>query len=271
MNYVSLDGLNDAKKKINYLMQMKYNDPTTEYNETTDTQADEMFQKVISAVKSGGEMLFQLITFVAREKVTKTRVIGQEPVEYEIPQYTSTGKPKMNKGRFVYNTETVMEDIKEDYVEAGLPYYRSTNVYINFHQVLLKLVNLLKSTNVSLQNLINNIGYVEPENMSLFKESMSDFRTAYQQYNEFMRSDDSLAIKKHSESNTPEADNLKRNNELMNKEVVKLYEFDKKIDASYNYRSTNVQLKRSPIDMVENIKSNNDAVNDVVDESDDEF
>lgn len=66
MNYVSLDALNEAKKRINYLMKVKYNDPVTEYNETDDTNADEVFQKVISGVKSGSEILYQLVSLVSK-------------------------------------------------------------------------------------------------------------------------------------------------------------------------------------------------------------
>lgn len=233
---VSLDSLNEAKKKINYLLQMKYNDETMEYVETDDQDADTTFQKVISGVEKASELVFQLITFVAREKkVEKTS--RKEPMIDEntgLPLVDSRGRPKM-------------KTVEEEHVSVGRPYYRNTSTYLNFHQNLVKLLNTLKPINLTLQNLTPNFGYIEPENMSLYKDHMAELRVAYEQYNTLVQNNGYLKISKTGigSSNTPEEDNLILFNSNVANEMAKLYQHDQIINSTYNYRNANVVMKRS--------------------------
>lgn len=207
MNYVSLDALNDAKKRINYLMKVKYNDPSTEYVETDDTDADTIFQSVITGVKTGSDLFYQILTLIARSN-------------------------------------------------TGVLYFRSGATFISFQQILLKLRNLLQTINKTIYNLNNKFGYVEPDNMAQFRENMLIFRDASDKYIGFTRGD-RLNIKKQKDTYEQEEANIEEFNKNILDESRILKENSDKIDATYNFRSSNVQQKRSAPIVFDNTPSNN--------------
>jgi hypothetical protein len=67
MNYVDYDDLNNAKKKILFLLKTKYTDPNTEYVETDDTNTDAIFTSVVNGFIKTNDIMTQLISLVAIE------------------------------------------------------------------------------------------------------------------------------------------------------------------------------------------------------------
>lgn len=213
MNYIPLDELNEAKKKIMYLMKTKFSDPLTEYVESDDTDADNTFQKVISGVKSSSEVFFQLISFVAK---------------------------KDGAGDTIY--------------------YKNITSHINFQQQVIKLVHLLQSVNQTIDSLNNNFGYVEPHNMTEFKDNMNDFNEIYRRFKKIAILNDKFNITPLNMKETGAAiNNLNVYVSKLTDEVDKLQKNETKITSTYNYKSSNVQLKRSaPINFSSNVEPDED-------------
>ena len=61
--------INNAQKKILFLLQTKFKDPNTEYVETDDSDADQSFSLIVTGIDKSYQLVMQLITMISREKI----------------------------------------------------------------------------------------------------------------------------------------------------------------------------------------------------------
>jgi hypothetical protein len=229
MNYIDYDDLNNAKKKILFLLNTKYKDPNTDYVETDDTDADGVFSRVVNALKSSKALALELIALTNREKdSTATRSI-------KVPRLDTSGLQRTDK-----NGKNLFDNVTETYDVEGRYYHRSGGSYTNYYQNSIKLQSNLKNMNNELKSIINNIGYVEPENMTTYKEVYDEFMNKLKQLLTYG------TLVKFANTTDEQVKNLNEIYTSITNESRTLYEYDNQIKSTYNYKNTNKERKRNP-------------------------
>ena len=133
MNFVELDSLNNAKAKVNYLLQMKYKNTVQFSNndETINTTVPEQFSEVLNYINNMRQYLIQMTELVNIAKSSNAQ-----------------------------------------------HYFRNIGSYTNFLKIYLTFSNAMVEVNRILNDIINNIGYVKPENMRLFLDEYVQYRAS---------------------------------------------------------------------------------------------
>ena len=236
MNYENYDDLNNAKKRILSLMQTKYGEEGEGYQESDDTDADSKMNDIINQLDNATSFSFQMIPFIKKQLDRIENVmVGQEP------RLTKKGQPyRNNKGEIQY------DDVYDDVTIKGASYYRNTNSLLAFNQQALSLSNSLTAVNRIFIKLINDIGYVEPPTMDLYRKSYNKFNSVFDQLLDIAVRDNQLkVIMKDGEQNEHDRNNLINEfNNAMN-EQVELEKFNDVINHNYNYKSKTVSVRKT--------------------------
>jgi hypothetical protein len=229
MNYIDYDDLNNAKKKILFLLKTKYSDPNTEYVETDDTDADSVFLRIVNALKSSKDLVLELTALLNREKDSTVSTSTQ------VPRMNKNGLPKTDRsGNTVFDTVTTTQNVE------GKLYHRSNGTYTTYYQISIKLQSNLKNMNHELKSIINHIGYVEPENMITYKEVYEEFMKKLLQ----LLSNNN--IKKFANTTNEQVANLNEIYTSITNESKTLNDYNNSITSTYNYKNVNKESKRNP-------------------------
>ncbi len=218
MNYETYEDLNKAKKKILYLMKLKYSSvDANELNDDTskNNTVESVFTKILRDMESINTKLYQMATFVG------------------VNESSSRVKSKV---------------------------FRSTNAYYNFNQFSIEIGNSLYDINKDLETIINDIGYVEPEDIQIF----FDLKTKMNENHIYLSSliysaRGNFRIILNITNNVDEKENMVNLLTKIETEIIKLSEYEQTIRETYNYKSAN-----KPI-------NNPKFVNDKIEEKDNKF
>ena len=122
------------------------------------------------------------------------------------------------------------------------PFFRNATTYMNFNTISLSLYNSLVSINKNFKNIINNIGFVEPDDMNTYKET---FTNLIDYYNKLILANTfrgQLHFKIHdTTAEPPDLRTLYDRFNSMNNEIQEIKSHNNKIDQTYNYKSANVK------------------------------
>jgi hypothetical protein len=229
MNYVDYDDLNNAKKKILFLLKTKYTDPNTEYVETDDTNTDATFMSVVNGITKSKVLVLELTALLNREKDSTVTTTEQ------VQRMNKTGLPRIDKhGNFVYDTVTTAHNVE------GKLYHRTNGTYTTYYQNSIRLQSNLKNMNNELKSIINHIGYVEPENMRTYKEVYEEFM------NKLLQLLANNNVKKLANTTNEQVANLNEIYASITKESKTLNGYNNNINSTYNYKNTNKEGKRNP-------------------------
>ena len=153
---------------------------------------------------------------------------------------------KKSNGKFVTEQVEVTPAVPEHYTD-GNTYFRSTNLYVNFNQLSLNLESNLKNINRLFSKLIDKIGYVEPENMQLYRDNMNVFvPTLDQLFTAVIKTNGFDVLLKGSAKSADEKSNLKEVYDRLGQQSATLLDYDGQVKSTYNYKNKNMVLKRNP-------------------------
>jgi hypothetical protein len=228
MNYESYEDLNNAKKRIMSLLKTKY--VNEEYQESNDTDADVMMNKIINLINNVTTHAFQMIPFVKKnaDRIDPNAVIGTELVVDK-------------NGNQVFDKKTGLpkyKNIRGELFIQGASYFRNVTSQLAFNQNVLSISNLLTNVNRIFIKLINDIGYVEPHTMDLYKQAFDKYIPVYYQLINVAADDGQLKITvKDGEQNEFDRNLLIREFDNAMKEHQELEKFNNVIKHTYNYVS----------------------------------
>ena len=236
MNYENYDDLYKAKKRIMSLMKTKYGDLGDDYQESVDIDSDGKMNNIIKQLNEAHSHSFNMIPFIKKEADRiETVIIGQKP------KLTKKGKPYHdNQGNVIYEDET------DDVLVTGKSYFRNVNALVAFNQQVLSLSSSLTSANRIFRKLIDDIGYVEPQTLDLYKQSYDKYLTVFNELNQIAVVEGKLkVIMKDGEQN--EFDRNQLINEFNNArlETIELVKFNDVVRHNYNNKSSTVSVKKN--------------------------
>jgi len=242
MNYEDYEDLNKAKKRIMSLLKTKYGDVGIEYSEQVDTDADGQMSNIIKQLDSATSLSFQMIPFIRKEADRVREVYTGD----QVPVYRNDGitQRKNNKGELMWEDET------EEEVTPGNAYYRNVNSLLAFNQHTISLSNILTSMNRIFIKLIDDIGYVEPPTLDLYKKSYEKYLGAFNMLNKITIKDGFLNVMaKDNDGEKNEFDRPRLIYEFHNirMETHELVKFHNVIDRTYNYKSNTVGVKKNGV------------------------
>jgi hypothetical protein len=106
----------------------------------------------------------------------------------------------------------------------------------------------LKSINVAFSKLVHHIGYVEPKNMKTYRETTVPFLSAYVMLDKIVGNTSKIVLKFIAATDKKKA-NIQNIYTKIQSEVTDLRNYDTKVTSTYNYKSSNVDNKRNPIEL----------------------
>ena len=121
MNYENYEDLNNAKKRIISLMQTKYGEEGSEYQESDDTDADSKMNSIITQLDNATTYSFNMIPFIKKEKGSMAHVatgnqvpvLNQDGSPSQVPVLKKNGEHKKNR-----RGDLMFEDEYEDEMEV---------------------------------------------------------------------------------------------------------------------------------------------------------
>ena len=240
MNYEDYEDLNKAKKRIMSLLKTKYGEVGDVYSEKADTDADGQMSDIIKQLDSATSLSFQMIPFIRKEADRVREVYTGR----QLPVYRNDGitQKKNNKGELMWEDET------EEEVTPGNAYYRNVNSLLAFNQHVLSLSNVLTSVNRIFRKLIDDIGYVEPPTLDLYKQSYAKFLGVFSKLYQIAVINGQLkVIMKEGGQNEFDKDQLINEFNNARMETVELVKFNDVIKRTYNYKSNTVGVKKNGV------------------------
>ena len=124
------------------------------------------------------------------------------------------------------------------------------NAYQKFSEQLFQLLEQLKQTNIICARIIDNIGYVEPDNMQQYKEKILQFMNFLGQFMKLtINATGVFKIHIKDSSTNFSQSNLVNEFGHIGEETTKLFEFNNKVNETYNYKNSNMVQKRSPLNL----------------------
>jgi len=153
------------------------------------------------------------------------------------------------------------------------PYFRTATVYINFNNNALQLLNSLELINRKFQLIINNIGFVEPADMSLYNDIKNELFNYYRNLLDINSFEGNLRFEIIDTSG--KAVDFTLLYEHFNKihiEMNKIYQYDNNIKQTYNYKSANIKYKSKTSDFLTSKKEEyikNKNTDDLIDDEGD--
>jgi len=129
---------------------------------------------------------------------------------------------------------------------TGNAYYRNEQSIMVFNQHVLSLSTSLTYVNRIFRTLIDDIGYVEPETLDIYKKSFDTFMRDFSKLNHIANVNGVLTITM-SKGSQNEFDNNQVINEFNNAmlETDELVKFNDVIRHNYNYKSLTVSAKKN--------------------------
>jgi hypothetical protein len=218
-NYKDSNDLNNAKKKITYLLNLKYKDPNTQYVESDDIDVDTKIIKISNNLSTIEGLLLQMISLVRIGTVSNN-------------------------------------------VHQRRNYFRSATSYITYSQYIHNVIKLFKDINFTFSKIINDIGYIEPENMTIYSENMSNVFDLFNALLAKVTTNGVVDVYNIGTTNPISATEISLLNDLTveaHDELVQLLEFHKLVRNTYTYKNKNVQIKRNPRETTDD-KNTNDLM-----------
>jgi hypothetical protein len=147
--------------------------------------------------------------------------------------------------------------------QSAHPFFRTQQTYISFVNLSLNLENTLKSINKTFKIIINNIGFVEPEDIDTFKDQ---YKTLINDHFDLVENNSNsntqvIEFKIIGSTDTDLTILHERFNNIQN-EITSLFNYNKSISQNYNYKSSNVKSKPKTINFMSSKQSNNDIDDD---------
>jgi hypothetical protein len=125
------------------------------------------------------------------------------------------------------------------------------------------IISLLRNTNLIFNKIINNIGYVEPENITIYRQSfkeMLSLHTVFVQTVTYTGNFDVDTWSTQKRLSLTEKDIYNSLYEQTEEEINELIVYNSRLETTYSYRSKNVNIKRSPHQF--NTTDNNNNITD---------
>ena len=255
MNYENYEDLNNAKKRIISLMKTKYGEEGEEYQESDDTDADSKMNSIIKQLNDATSYSFNMIPFIKKEadKVREVKPGNQIPILNK-----NGSHKKNNRGQYMYEDET------EHQLVVGNAYYRNVNSLLAFNQQVLNLSNSLTSANRIFIKLIDDIGYVEPQTLDIYKQSYDKYIKTFGELNQIAVTNGQLkVIMKEGDQNEFDKNQLINEFDNARLESLELVKFNDVVRRTYNYKSNTVSVRKNKA--LNGVSSNN-ALQDYDDE-----
>jgi hypothetical protein len=237
MNYEEYEDLNKAKKKILDLMKMKYSDPANvDAHEDDNSNADDSMAGLIKKLGIINGYMFQMLTFVrqlpdyeADEKV-RFPLFEKDGVTPQVDQH----------GNVIYAKKETKTGNKIT-VEGAL-YFRSATSYVNFNQYVFSTVEIVQSINKTFEELIKNIGHVEPDTMNVFNEAITKYFTLFLEWQHVTTKGGGREFKVtiNMGAGGQEKTNLQREYNLIVENTDKLDKYYTTVKQTYNYNGSSV-------------------------------
>jgi len=167
-------------------------------------------------------------------------------------EYEKVSK-ELEKMSDAYNLKFIDDKGLKDYmktikVDKGKgPNYRSTNLYISFAQHVYNVSKNLHEVNRHFEEIIREIGYVEPTTMNDYNEAMDAFEDMYKNFIKVTHYNNKFNIKLTESNNYVEKKEILSRIDAIKTELDKLADYNETIEHNYNYKSGNVQRKRDPV------------------------
>lgn len=239
MNYESYEDLNKAKARIMSLMKTKYGEIGEDYLEHVDKDADGQMNDIIKQLNDATSHSFNMIPFIKKE-ADRVREVA---TGNEIPVLKKNGEQKKNnKG------ELLWEDEYREEITPGNAYYRNVNSLLAFNQQVLNLSNALTSANRIFRKLIDDIGYVEPQTLDIYKQSYDKYMKTFGELNHIAVVNGQLkVIMKEGDQNEFDREQLLNEFNNARLESLELVKFNDVIARTYNYKSSTVGVKKNRV------------------------
>lgn len=281
MIHIKHEDLNKAKQKVLYLLNFKYKDDNiiedNEYENNRDSSVEGSFQNIISLTDSSSRLLFQILTMIRKEG-DKTEYefvyepkldLNGDPVidangvpamqKKQVPELDKNGNPVLIK-RGPYRGRPKYIDAVEEKLVHGNRYYRNINAYMNFNQYIYDVLKNTQKVNNIFKEIINDIGFVEPEDIQTYKESFQEFTKNLDDVGKHIIVNGVFKVVFKDPNNEIDKENLKNAVYSLKDEENELIKYNQNINQNYNYKPSNLKNKtkakiftedkeREPLDM----------------------
>jgi hypothetical protein len=220
---------------VNYGDAIQYNEILAEYNDLIKQhtiykdQRDELVYELGMLQNNIEELEIELEVYESEqeEKNTPEAIQMEERARYENP---------ISKAEFDWTP-----------IEYGKVRFASDSNFVLYNTHINTVVTRLKSVNKYFVQLFkNNIGYIEPENMTEYKEKYKEFNDAIMTLIDIIRSNGVEVFEIARYGDKQEAlEFLRKMHEILHDNVKKLEDNTNKLLDSYNYRSDKIRKKKS--------------------------
>ena len=133
-------------------------------------------------------------------------------------------------------------------------YFRNVNAYVSFNDKIFSLSKSMKNINRLFQTIIKDIGFVEPENITLYKEAYETFNRHFDELNDIIKTNGEFKIEHVNEENEIERQNLIDEIKTIDNEKITLDKYNQEITNNYNYTSANIKTNKKGHDFTEEKK-----------------
>lgn len=129
------------------------------------------------------------------------------------------------------------------------PYFKGGAQFILFNKLIFELLNNLKNINDIFKKIINNIGYVEPNEINEFKESIKSLYDYFMRFINLNTYQGKISFSVVSTDKTDKRSDLLAINTIkdtlrtIQEEVTKIINYNNTISSNYNYKSVNIKNK----------------------------
>lgn len=250
MIHIKHEDLNKAKQKVLYLLNLKYKDELmTDYgDETTNTSVESNFDNIVSLLKQNAEHFFQITTMVKAVK----EVIGMRNVEV-YDRHRSGALKGQIKLDALGNPR--MKTIQERIMGITDRYYRNITGYYTFNQHIYNILKNLQSINRIFQSIINNVDFVEPEDMQIFREVYDEYLKYFEDANDIVYDGTELKVTFKDGSNEIDKQNLINAYRNIMNESNTLDKFVNRVNQNYNYTAKNISTNKKGKKFIEDKKA----------------